>query len=86
MKCDINKIEPILHYIKTCLANDNEMIYEYILNWLAHIVHYPYKKTKVLLTSYSLLQQVGKNIITNFLIDYFLGQELSYAMAGTDNF
>ena len=34
---------------------------------------------------YSSLQQVGKNIITNFLIDYVFGQELSYAMAGTDN-
>ena len=52
---------------------------------MAHIVQYPYKKTKVLVILYSSLQQVGKNIITNFLIDYVFGQELSYAMAGTDN-
>ena len=28
---------------------------------------------------------MGENIITNFLMDYVFGQELSYAMAGTDN-
>merc|ERR1712070_1312839 len=82
---DIKVIEPILHHIKTCWANDNENIYNYILDWLAHIVQFPYKKTRILIILYSSLQQVGKNILTNFFIDYVFGQELSYAMAGTDN-
>merc|ERR1712146_221695 len=46
LEYDMNAIEPILHHIRTCWANDNEGIYDYILNWLAHIVQYPYKKTK----------------------------------------
>lgn len=36
--------DTLLHHIFNNIANKNEIIYEYIINWLAHLVQYPHEK------------------------------------------
>jgi hypothetical protein len=40
-------IQPLLHHIKKRLCKNNDVIYDYAINWLAHIIQFPHKKTKV---------------------------------------
>lgn len=84
---DINYdlIRPILNHILTCWSTDDEVIYNYILDWIAHIIQKPYEKTKVLILLYSKEQQIGKNIIIEFLINFVLGRDLSLATIGTNS-
>ncbi len=44
------------------LCNGNNDFAEYVLNWFAHIIQYPERKTKVALVFYSIIEGVGKNI------------------------
>lgn len=76
---DYHKIEPILHHLKTMWADDDLLIYEYLLDYFASIVQFPWKRTQVLLLLYS-KPRAGKNIITNFFLNKVIG--LDY---GSDN-
>ena len=66
---DINKIDRILQHIKY-VCNDDK-VYEYFLNWLAHIVQKPYRKTESAIVFYSHWEGVGKNAITDLLKKIF---------------
>lgn len=82
---NLDLIQPILSHLKSCWADDDGEIYEYLLDWLAHIIQFPYLKTKVIIILYSSMQQVGKNILTDFLCDFVFGSELAYSCVGTSD-
>jgi hypothetical protein len=71
LQFDINKIDKILKHIRYVCNADN--VYEYVLNWLAHIVQKPYRKTEVVIVLYSHWEGVGKNAITDLLHKIFNG-------------
>lgn len=77
------KIEPFLYHVRMMWADDNEEIYEYILDLLAHIVQYPWKKVMVLLLLYS-QPRAGKNIITNFYLYKVVGKDYGSDNVGVD--
>lgn len=76
---DPEKIEPFLSHLRLMWANDDEIIYEYLIDLFAHIIQYPWRKINVLLLLYS-LPRAGKNIITNFFHLKVIGKDY-----GSDN-
>lgn len=71
-------IKDILHHIKTCICDDNEIHYQYIINWLAYIIQFSWKKTKVFIVLFSIDQQIGKGIFTNFLYNFVFGKDNAF--------
>jgi putative DNA primase/helicase len=69
---NIDNIKPLLDHIKY-LCNDEEDVYEYILNWISHIVQKPERKTETALVFYSHKEGIGKNIFTTILKKIFDG-------------
>jgi len=59
---NLDDINIYLNHIKF-ICNDNNEFYEYVLNWMAHIIQKPEKKTDVALVFFSLVEGVGKNAI-----------------------
>ena len=79
---NLDIIQPILNHIHTCWANDNTEISEFILDWLAHIVQFPWSKTKVIILLYSKKQQIGKNMLISFITHYLLGDKITLEYSG----
>lgn len=63
----------ITDHIRNIWCSKDETIFEYVMNWLAHLVQRPDVKigTAILLKSQS--QRVGKNIITDFIGNFVIG-------------
>ena len=80
---DISKIERCLAHIKKVWADDNDDINEYLLDYLAHIIQYPWRKTEVLLLLYS-LPRSGKNSITKFMRNRVIGPDYAHEGLGVD--
>ena len=59
---DEKKIELYINHVKFMCRNE-EKAYNYVLNWMAHIIQKPNVKTNVCLLFYSFLEGVGKNIM-----------------------
>jgi len=83
---DMDKIKDFLFHIKDVLANNDETQSEYILNWIAHIIQMPYKRTNTCLV-FSSIQGVGKTIIIDLLgkmmgKDYYLSTNSLDAVLG----
>ncbi|KAI8911905.1 hypothetical protein DFJ77DRAFT_441403, partial [Powellomyces hirtus] len=58
---DMQKIQPILHHLKTVYANGRESSFEYIIGWHASLNQTPHKKLEVALV-FTGDQGAGKNI------------------------
>jgi len=63
---DYKKIEGFLFHIKDVLADGDDIQAEYILNWFAHIIQRPYKRTNTCLVFQS-IEGVGKTIILDII-------------------
>lgn len=73
---DMKFIEPILGHIKVVLANNNEEVYEYILDWIAALLQMRNgRKLGTALVFYSKKHGAGKNTITSFLRDKVIGTD-----------
>lgn len=80
---DVSKIDKILSHLKNIICNGNMEYYYYILSWLASICQHPEKKTKTSIILWS-PQGCGKNIFTDFLINYVFGLGITFTCAGLD--
>jgi len=67
---DISDINIILKYLKK-IVNNNELMYKYLINWLAHIIKYPAHKTKKALYIYGTNNSEKLTIVK--LIESLLG-------------
>jgi hypothetical protein len=67
-------IKPILHHIKHIWANNIPERFNYIINWLAHIIQEPWKKNGTVLVLIG-AQGCGKNILCNFLMENLIGEK-----------
>lgn len=67
---DIKKIDPFLKHVKEVIADNNEEVYNYIINWIAFIIQNPGKKTGVCLV---LIDGggTGKTIFTDIISELF---------------
>ena len=79
---DMDLIQPILNHIKTCWADDDEDIYDYILHWFHKALSQPWEKTGVVLLLYG-LEGTGKGLlIDNLLIPYIYGDNVACVSQG----
>ena len=69
---DMNKIQMFLDFVKEVIANNNEEIYQFVLNWIAYIIQNPGKKTEIALILKG-LQGIGKNRFTDALCELLAG-------------
>lgn len=69
-------IQPILSFIKEIICCNNAQLYNYIMQWIKNICTYERNMTAIIL--YSEKHGTGKNIFINFLIQYVIGEHLSY--------
>ena len=65
---DSELIQPFLNHIKEVIANNNETVNEYILNWISFILQKPAGKTgtAIVITGD---QGTGKNVFTNVICE-----------------
>ena len=73
---NINKICLFLSHIKNIIANDNEVLYKYILSWIAFIVQNPGKKTNTCLIILG-EEGTGKTMFTTVVCKLFGNYALS---------
>lgn len=73
---NINKICLFLSHIKNIIANDNEVLYKYILSWIAFIVQNPGKKTNTCLIILG-EEGTGKTMFTTVICKLFGNYALS---------
>ncbi|KAA6387488.1 MAG: hypothetical protein EZS28_016985 [Streblomastix strix] len=66
------KIEGFIGLVKDTISTNDELIYEYLLNWFAFIVQNTGKKTETVIILQG-LQGIGKNVFTNVLSELFAG-------------
>ncbi|KAA6383794.1 MAG: hypothetical protein EZS28_020680 [Streblomastix strix] len=67
-----SKIDQFLGLVKDTISANNEIVYQYILNWFAYIIQNVGKKTETAIILQG-LQGVGKNIFTNVLCELLAG-------------
>jgi hypothetical protein len=73
---NVEKIQTILDHIKYLVNEEGKAdtpTYEYVLNWLAHIIQRPERKTESALVFYSRKEGIGKNAFTDLLEKIFEG-------------
>ncbi|KAA6365242.1 MAG: hypothetical protein EZS28_039231 [Streblomastix strix] len=66
------KIEGFLGLVKDTISANDELIYEYLLNWFAFIVQNAGKKTETAIILQG-LKGIGKNVFTNVLCELLAG-------------
>ena len=72
---DMAQVKPWIYHIHEVWADGDAKLGAYMLNWFAHIVQNPAKKTGVNLVLKSVRQGAGKNILTDFFSDNVLGRD-----------
>ena len=72
---DEDIIKPFLEHLNFLVSNDSKQneLYEYILNWMAHIIQKPEEKTEVAIVFYSLIEGAGKNILFDIFSELLSG-------------
>jgi hypothetical protein len=69
---ELEKIQPFLDHIKY-LCSDEEHVFNYVLDWISHIIQKPSRKTESAIVFYSHKEGIGKNIFTQLLEKIFNG-------------
>ena len=69
---DMNKIQMFLELIKEVICNNNELVYQYVLNWIAFVVQNPGVKTGIAIVLKG-LQGIGKNRFTDTICEMMKG-------------
>jgi hypothetical protein len=67
-------VQLMLQYIKEVWANNNEIVFDYLIKWLANVTKG--KKNKSCIYAKA-LQGVGKSTLPEFLRDWVLGREIT---------
>lgn len=67
---DVDKIELFLKHVREIIASGNEVVYKYIISWIAYLIQNPGKKTKTCLLLIG-KHGVGKTIFTDVIAKLF---------------
>ena len=79
---DINKVQPMLDFIKEIWCNNDDKLYKYLLTWFYYLVIKPDKRTLVALFVQSTKHGCGKNTLTDFLREFVIGEVTSVEIEG----
>jgi hypothetical protein len=75
---NIEKVEPILKYMREIIADGDEALFKYLVSWLRHICKYPWKKTGKVIVLQSDKQRAGKGTFVNWFAEFVLGRNHWY--------
>tara|TARA_R110001632_G_scaffold46671_4_gene118505 strand:- start:1086 stop:3656 length:2571 start_codon:yes stop_codon:yes gene_type:complete len=64
---EVSECQPLLNHIKNRWCNDIDDDFEYVLNWLAHLIQKPWVKMGVVICLRSTKEGAGKGIVMNLL-------------------
>ena len=67
---DVGKIELFLNHVREIIASGNDVMYKYIISWIAYLIQNPGKKTKTCLLLIG-DHGVGKTIFTDIIAKLF---------------
>jgi hypothetical protein len=84
-KVDENKIKPWVFHLENVICNEDKIVSEYILNWLAHVVQKPYQKIGVNVVAKSVLEGAGKDSFLDFFTNHVLGAEFAQSFNQVDD-
>jgi hypothetical protein len=73
---EIEELKPILDFIKLVWCDDDDIIYNYFMKWLAFIIQNPDEKSGVAIVGLS-KDGCGKNTLSNFLAEFVFGLKKS---------
>lgn len=84
----INHIEYLCKETNNGDNKEDRPLSQYLINWIASIIQKPFEKTKVAIGFYSIVEGVGKNILTDILSKIFKGYSSKFrdTSALTDKF
>ena len=83
-KYDENKLKYVFKHLREVICDSNEETYEYLLNWMAHILQFPTSRMGVAIVCKS-IQGVGKNIFfENFFGTMVIGKNHGICISDTD--
>jgi hypothetical protein len=74
----------LLHFHLKTLLKEDEIDYEWFLNWLAHIVQFPHKKTEVAVVLYDKQFGTGKSMIAEDFLKKIIGVNKMIITCKTD--
>jgi hypothetical protein len=74
----------LLHFHLKTLLKEDEIDYEWFLNWLAHIVQFPHKKTEVAVVLYDKQFGTGKSMIAEEFLKKIIGDNKMITTCRTD--
>ncbi len=74
----------LLHFHLKTLLNEDEKDYEWFLNWLAHIIQFPHKKTEVAVILYDKQFGTGKSMIAEEFLKKIIGIKKMIVTCKTD--
>lgn len=74
LQFDVGQFEMIQKHIFDIWANQDDTVYNYIVNWFAHLVQYPNERMDIALIIKS-EQGAGKNIIIDFIGNKVIGSK-----------
>lgn len=77
-------VQSIRDHIFEFLCSKNEMVYRYVINWLASIVQRPWFKTKVGLVFIS-QEGIGKDLLFTDIMGSILGQRHHFSTSNVDD-
>ncbi len=74
----------LLHFHLKTLLKEDEIDYDWFLNWLAHIVQFPHKKTEVAVVLYDKQFGTGKSMIAEEFLKKIIGIKKMIVTCRTD--
>jgi hypothetical protein len=74
----------LLHFHLKTLLKEDEIDYDWFLNWLAHIVQFPHKKTEVAVVLYDKQFGTGKSMIAEDFLKKIIGVNKMIITCKTD--
>jgi hypothetical protein len=74
----------LIHFHLKTLLKEDEKDYEWFLNWLAHIVQFPHKKTEVAVVLYDKEFGTGKSMIAEEFLKKIIGDNKMITTCRTD--
>jgi len=81
---DENADTSLLHFHIKTLLNEDQKVIDWFLNWLAHIVQFPHKKTEVAVVLYDRQFGTGKSLLAEEFLKKIIGVNKMIITCKTD--
>lgn len=81
---DMEQVNPWLDLIKHNWCDDNDVLFNYVIQWFAHKIQYPDQKLVSSIVITSKLEGIGKNTFFDFFNSHVIGNEFGLLVGSVD--